>query len=651
LLSKQGWFLLNDSQTVLLTSTSPGFATRPAHAGSYQDGYFFGYGHDYAQGLSDLRQLTGPAPMLPRKAFGVWFSRYWAYSDSEIHDLIGQFRANRVPLDTLSIDTDWKVMHNVAGCIVYDQITGARIGDPCSWNGWSWEQSLFPDPPGFLNWAHAEGLAIALNVHPSIDSTDPQYPQVLANTGGLATDQFVPPCLLLQADPAGQCYVFDWTQPKQLDAYFALHAPLETQGVDFWWLDWCCDGSSAIAQGLTADTWINSRYAADNAARGQRWPAFSRIGASLQSGQAGIGNNGAGAFAEHRYTMHFTGDTCATWEMLAFEAEFTAAEGSIGLPYVTHDIGSFLGPPTATGCNGTLGHTAHLPDDLYVRWIQLGTFQPLDRLHSNHGDRLPWQYTGVAQQAAADFLRLRERLVPYLYTLSRQSYDTGLPMVRALYLQWPDLDDAYKYPAEFTLGYDMLVATVTSPGDPAATTVWIPPGTWNDYFTGESFTGPATIVRSIPLGRYPVFVRAGAIIPTQLDLPTSSAAPQDGLALDAWAGTNGSFDLYEDEGQGFGYVSGADSWTPIASTQSQQGCMSMTIGAVTGQFPGSLSSRSWTVRFVGIPSPSVVTIGGQRTTAGQSYDAVTRTLTVQTGARATASPVTIVAGTNDCSQM
>ena len=96
-----GWYVLDDSQTALLTSSSPGFAVRPPHTGPYEDWYLFAYGRDYAAALADLRALTGPAPLLPRTAFGVWFSRYYPYSESAYHTLVGQFRANRVPLDTL----------------------------------------------------------------------------------------------------------------------------------------------------------------------------------------------------------------------------------------------------------------------------------------------------------------------------------------------------------------------------------------------------------------------------------------------------------------------------------------------------------------------------------------------------------------------
>jgi hypothetical protein len=648
LLSRSGWSLLDDTRTVIMPGSSSAFEARPARSGAYQDGYFFGYGLDYAQALSDLRALTGPAPLLPRKAFGVWFSRYWAYSDAELRELVAQFREHGVPLDTLSLDTDWKRMHNAAGCAVFSVVAGARLGDPCSWNGWDWNYERYPDPAGFVAWAHDQGIEIGLNVHPSINTRDPQYAMVREQTGGLTLDLSVPPCTLLQADPLGQCMVFDWINPQHLESYFALHAPMEAIGADFWWLDWCCDGSKAEAPGLTADTFINEQYARRNAARGIRWPAFSRIGASFQAGDAGVGNNdNLGAFAEHRHTLHFTGDTCGTWQMLAFEAEFTAAEGAIGMPYVSHDIGSFLGPPTATGCNGTLGHTSHLPDDMYVRWLQFGTFQPIDRLHSSHGDRLPWEYPGAAESAATQFLRLRGRLVPYLYNLARESHDSGLPMARALYLQWPEIEEAYQHPTQYTLGRDMLITPVTAEGNPATVEVWFPPGRWIDYFTGESFIGPVSASRSVPYERYPVFMRAGAILPTQPDLPASSAGPQDELTLTAWAGGDGRFELYEDAGEGFSYRDGHHSRTAIATTTSETGCVRLDIGAATGSFAGALTQRRWTLQLAAMDEPQTVLLAGQ-SVDNWSYDAAKRILTIPTGARPAAAALSLVAGPDGC---
>lgn len=649
-LSRAGWYLLNDSNTVVLTDTPPGFAVRGDHGGAYQDGYLFGYGLDYVQGLSDLRTLTGSAPLLPKKAFGVWFSKWFSYTDAEWRAQIVDFQTHDVPLDTVSLDTDWKRVHNPIACIVWNTVIRARTGDACSWNGWDWNRDIFPDPEGFIRWVHEQGIDVGLNVHPSIAAVDPTYPATVAKTGSLMTDDATPPCSLLQADPS-PCYVFDWTQAEQLEAYFDLHKPIEATGIDFWWLDWCCEGSRAQAPGLSADTWINAAYAKQHEAMGSRWPAFSRIGSSFQNGKAGVDNNGIGAFAEHRYSIHFTGDTCSTWELMAFEAEMTAAEGNIGLPYVSHDIGSFLGEPLpGVGCNNMVNTGQHLPDDMYVRWVQLGTFLPILRLHSHHGDRLPWEYPGKAETVASNFLRLRGQLVPTLYTLSRVAHDTGLPMARPLYLQWPELEAAYTHRSQYTLGNDILVAPVAAPGDPAVISLWIPPGQWTDFFTGEVFTGPLEITRSVPLAHYAVFMRAGAILPMQPHRLTSAHGPQDNLILNVWPGAEGNFRLYEDEGRGFAYKAGAYRWTPIATHSLANGaCHRLTIDpAQGGNFPGALASRRWQLRFLGVSKPQQVKLNGS-TLTGWSYDDAHQTVTVDTGGLSTQSPVTVSLNTGSCS--
>jgi alpha-glucosidase (family GH31 glycosyl hydrolase) len=237
-------------------------------------------------------------------------------------------------------------------------------------------------------------------------------------------------------------------------------------------------------------------------------------------------------------------------------------------------------------------------------------------------------------------LRLRGALVPYLYTTARQAYDTGVPMVRNLYLQWPQLEAAYQFPTEYMLGNDMLVAPVTAAGNPAPASVWIPPGSWVDYFTGASYTGPATVQLSVPLDQMPVFLRAGAILPTQPDLATTSAAPQDPLVVTAFPRGNGTFNLYDDQGQGFGYQSGAFAWTRIS--HSQLGSRSsVTIDPAQGTFPGSPAARSWEVRLRGVDRPGQVTINGQAV-SGWSYDGSSRTLAVRTPQMSTSQAFTVI---------
>ncbi len=629
-LSRAGWYMLDDTETALVSEND--FAVRPAHEGAYQDLYLFAYGRDYARGLKDLRALTGPAPLLPRKAFGVWFSRWWPYGARDWHRLVARFRDEDVPLDTISIDTDYKSIHDPAAAAA----AAAAVGSPdsiYSWNGWDWNRDLYPDPKRFLSWARGAGLEVGLNVHPSISSADPHFDEAQAEAGGGLTPD--PGCQRFQAEPNAECMVFDWTDPKQMAAYFDLHRPFEKDGPVFWWLDWCCDGSSAEAPGLTPDTWINRAYARNQRARGIRWPAFSRIGGSRQGG--GIGVGGTGALAEHRYSIQFTGDTCATWPLIAFASEFTAAAGSIGMPYVSHDIGTFQGTTKTEGCGGNPGSVpaerrTFLPADMYARWIQLGTFQPIDRLHSNHGRRLPWEYPEAVSRIASRFLRLRGRLAPFLYTLAAEAHRTGLPMARALYLQWPGSNQAYEHPSQYTLGRDMLVAPVSKPGASPSMDVWFPPGTWIDWFTGERHEGPGTERLDVPLSRLPVFVRAGGIVPMQPDLPSTPDGPPPSIVLFAQRG-RGATTLYDDSGRGFSYERGKSTTTRITQRRSA-GMSDVRIAAARGGFPSAPRHRTYELRLAGVPRPSVVTVGGNHA-QGWRYDASKRTAIIATGAQPT----------------
>jgi hypothetical protein len=467
LLYQDGWSLLDDSASALYDPKTQKVTQRTAKE---QDGYVFAYAQDFARGLRELATLTGPTALLPKWAYGVWYSEYYDHTAADFEQtIVPKFKSEGVPLDVLIVDTDFK--------------------SPDTWDGWEVDPAKFPDPQGFLDWAHSQGLHLSYNVHPSIKTTDPRFDEAQAIAKGKI-----------------QNGVFDWGDPDQLAAYFWLHGDLKD---DFTWLDWCCDNSSSSVPGVTPDAWINQQYADRDGF------AFSRAYGSLQSG--GYSTPAAvptGPWADKRTTLHFTGDTTSDWQTLAFEVGYTPGESAAtGLAAVSHDIGGHT-----NGLNQSPGAepgSTKLPDDLYARWVQFGTFQPIDRLHSNHSDRLPWQYGPDAEASAEKFLKLREKLLPYTYAAAREANRTGMPLARALYLAYPNSPEAYAVAgSEYLYGPDFLVAPVTTPGTTATTTVWFPPGdTWTDYFTHQVYPGGTTAQITTTLATMPVFVKGHASVP------------------------------------------------------------------------------------------------------------------------------------------
>lgn len=617
LLHRDGWYLLDDTQTALYDGKTDTLTARPSHGGrTYQDGYVFAYGRSYKKALGDLSRLTGPSLLLPRWAYGVWFSEYYDRTASDFqNNIVPRFRSEGVPLDVLVVDTDFKAVD--------------------TWSGWEIDTAKFPDPKGFLDWVHGQGLFAPFNVHPSIVGNDPQFARAQATArnklfrtycGGTAG-----------SSPFG-CYGFDWADPDQLAAYFDLHQQMEDQGVDVWWLDWCCDGARASRRDVTSDAYINQKYAARVSKKLGRGFAFSR---AYGSGPANnLPDEPVGPWADKRSTLHFTGDTYSTWEMLASAGGYTAAEGAAtGMSSVSHDIGGHNNP--GDQAPGAEPGTTRMSDDLYARWVQLGTFQPILRLHSNHGDRLPWQYGAAGKASATKFLRLREQLVPTTYSLARMATRTGVPLVRAMYLEYPSEQAAYDTAwSQYLYGPDILVAPAATPGQSTSTSVWFPPGSWTDYFSGSSYSGNATRSITTDLNAMPVFLKAGGMLVTRSDnVPNDVQNPMKALTVSLATGAKGKFTLYEDDGRNPDLSQSAS--TSIVYDEGG-GDHVLAIKPVDGSFAGQVTQRTWTAVFMNASAPSSVTVDGVAAPPGDwRYDQASRRLTVNVAQRSVFKATTV----------
>ena len=595
ILSRSGWAVFDDSRSVVFDPADGWVAPRPDRA--LQDWYFFGYGHDYKRALADYTRFGGQIPLIPRFVLGAWWSRYWAYSAQDLEDLVTGFERHGLPLDVLVIDMDWHTPH--------------------SWTGYTWNRELFPDPPAFLAWVHDKGLRATLNLHPAegVQSFEEIYPRFARAMG---------------VDPAsGEPVSFRIADRRFVRRYFELlHHPMEDEGVDFWWVDWQ-QGESTEVRGLDPLPWLNHLHFCDSTRRGKRPMLYSRWG--------GLGN--------HRYHIGFSGDTYVGWPALQFQPHFTATASNVVYGWWSHDIGGHMGGATEP--------------ELYARWVQFGALSPCLRLHATKDprtERRPWKFSDEAYQAARAAFHWRYQLVPYIYTMARVASDTGISLCRPMVYEYPEEDAAYAARYQYFFGDQMIAAPIVHPADPetgmAAADVWVPEGTWIDYTTKETFTGPRWVRLVGDLRRVPMLVRAGVILPLappfdavappRLASGTTDAIPRDQLVLSVFPGARGTFRLYEDDGVSEAYREGQYEWTGITTRVERGDTWVVHVAPVEGRCDALPDRRGYEVRLEGSRAPDSVAVDGADTT-DWTYDPETLTTAIHVSPRDKRQPLTVTA--------
>ncbi|MDE7266756.1 MAG: glycoside hydrolase family 31 protein [Lachnospiraceae bacterium] len=498
ILSADGWSLLDDSTTLLLDEKGWIGQRRDEEA---KDIYFFGYGRDYLKCLEDFHHLTGNVPLLPRYALGNWWSRYYRYSEESYLELMDRFQKENLPFTVAVIDMDW-------------HITDVEPKYGTGWTGYTWNRDLFPDPERFMKNLHDRNMKVTLNVHPAdgVRAFEDCYTE-FAEYMGVATQQ---------EDPVS----FNVGDPKFMKGYFEyVHHPLEELGVDFWWIDWQ-QGSNSGVKDLDPLWMLNHYHYLDNCRNGNRGLIFSRY--------AGPGS--------HRYPVGFSGDTIISWDSLQFQPYFTANASNIGYGWWSHDIG---------------GHMRGVKDDeLAVRWLQFGVFSPIMRLHSSCSEfngKEPWRYNMIAEKIMKDFLRLRHKMIPYVYTMNLRANRESIPLLQPMYYHYPHHYEAYTVPNEYYFGSEMVVCPVTVPTDNesgmAKCSAWLPEGKWIDLFTGMIYEGGRTLDLYRGLDKIPVLVKCGGIVVLDGRGEGNNIDNPDFLEIYLCAGdAEGGFALWEDNG-------------------------------------------------------------------------------------------------------
>jgi hypothetical protein len=500
IISRAGFGILNDRKSMLFENDG-WVGTR--RKGLRHDFYLFCYGNDYRAAVKAYYRVSGSQPLLPRYALGNWWTRYYPYTQQEYLELMDHFRRDDIPMAVSVLDMHW---HRV----------NLPPGFGSGWGGYNWNKELIPDPVGFLTALRNRGLRTTLNDHPAdgIRWWDDRYDEA---------------CNFLGLDPQKREDIqFDSVSKVYINAYFdiVLHG-FEDQGIDFWWIDWQAGEHSRIP-GIDPLWMLNHYHFLNSSHSGRRPLILSRF--------AGPGSQ--------RYPLGFSGDVAMTWPSLDFQPEFTATASNIGYAWWSHDIGGHMG--------------GYKDDECTTRWYQLGCWSPIFRLHCSNSIfnfREPWKFNAESCAVMEQTMRLRHKLIPYIYTMNTRSAVYDEPLICPLYWEFPGAEEAYNHPNQYLFGNQLIVAPITRPRGTkthlASVDVWLPAGRFVDIFTGLVYDGDRELRLHRSLKHTPVFAREGAIVPLDGTWPIPNGCPNPAtIELLLVVGKSGHFDLVEDDGTG-----------------------------------------------------------------------------------------------------
>jgi alpha-glucosidase len=466
-----------------------------------------------SQILAEYAKITGLPEMPPLWSFGYQQSHRTLDSPAEILAEAQLFRQKKLPCDAM----------------IY-------LGTGFCPNGWNtdngefaWNQRTFPDPTKALDQLHQDHFKVVLHV-------------VLEGQRLTGTVNDV--CTAARL-PSGRTPDGEWPPDRQVGCYWPFHKTLADLGVDGWWPDQG-DGLDAQSRLARIRMYFEGR---------QMYRPNKRVYALHRNGYAGM----------QRYAAFlWSGDVLSKWETLKTHVPVGINTGLSGIPFWGTDIGGFIPTEEFTG-------------ELYVRWFQFAAFCPLFRSHGRDWKlHRPWGWnTGeigypetpnyhpaqkelhnpAIEPICREYLELRYRLMPYIYTTAKETCETGLPMIRALWLHYPDDPLAVARGDEYLFGRDLLVAPVVEKGA-TSRSLYLPRGTWFDFWTHEKQEGGRELVRKVDLGRLPLYVRAGAVLPTGPPRQYTNEPAAGPLTITAFPGADGISSLYEDDGESFNFRNG-----------------------------------------------------------------------------------------------
>lgn len=456
------------------------------------DIYLWIYGNDFELALKDYFTLTGFPNMVPRYTLGNWWCRDFEYSSEDLIEVVNQFEKRKIPLSVLLLDYPWHPSKLSDGTTLF--------------SGYSFDKRLFPNPSGFIKELHDKNIHIGLNINP----IQGIYPH---------ENHYLDIASYFQVT-GNKIIAFDPLNPVLLQAiYQFMISPLIKIGVDFIWNDTSTDkitldGLWRLNQSLYCSPYTNT---------GNKNLILSRNA----------------LIATHRYPITYTGKSLIGWETLKKIPIINQQASNMGVNWISTDVA------------GNYGGVEE--EELYIRSIELSTFSPILRFHAPRGRyyrKEPWRWDEKTLEVIDNYLILRHRLIPYLYTVGHEYHKNGKLLLKPLYYQYPWVYDDINYKNEYFLG-NMLISPILTKKDMLINRTihkfFIPEGIWYDFKTGKKFPGNKEYISFFRDEDYPVFVKRGSIIPLTNTEELNFTGNPTSLEIQVFPGENNTFNLYEDK--------------------------------------------------------------------------------------------------------
>jgi alpha-D-xyloside xylohydrolase len=596
--SVKGYAVFWDNYSPTTFTDNPWETSFDSEVGDCSD-YYFMYGGNADGVIADLRDLTGQAPMYPLWTLGFWQCRERYKSQEEIVNVVKRYRDLNVPLD--GIVQDWQYW-----------------GPDSNWNSMNFDNPEFPDPKKMIDDIHQMNVHIMISVWASFGPDTKQY-KIMKDKKMLMDFKTWPP-------KAG-AMPYDPYHPEARNIYWSYMKNIFDLGMDAWWLDSTEPDHLEIKDNdFNEQTYLGSFRRVHNA-----FPLMSNKGVyehqrAVTSDKRVFLLTRSSFAGQQRFASHsWSGDVVTRWDIFRNQIPAGLNYSLCGIPYWNTDIGGFFAWEYGNNVNNKGYHEIH------TRWHEFATFTPIMRSHNStpvaveiyqFGKKGDWAYDAIEK-----YIRLRYRLLPYIYSTSWEVTNNAGSFMRHLSMDFNHDKNVHTMDNQYMFGRNFLIKAVTEPmyvsggyenkyqsavedfSKVKSVDVYLPSGTnWIDFWTGETFNGGRNIKKETPIDIIPVYLKAGTILPWGPDVQYSTEKKWDNLEIRIYPGANGKFTFYEDENDNYNYEKGAYSTIDMEWDDQEK---TLTIGDRKGAFPGMLKNRKFKIVMV---APGKAT-GSTETTA------------------------------------